>query len=177
MTRPWVALIVAAAIASSACEREKRRYKEISAAEARPDAVKLSTLQPGRTDPPVEKVSPYQNNAYGISEGKRLFSAYNCNGCHAMGGGSIGPALMDDKWIYGGEPDQIYSTIAQGRPDGMPSFAQRIPNNQLWQIVAFVQSLSGNVPQDAASGRDDDLSAKKPEMRQEQVRPKQTGHR
>jgi cytochrome c oxidase cbb3-type subunit 3 len=177
MRRSTVALVVAGTIACAACERETRRYKEISPAEARPDAVQLSTLQPGKADPPEQKISPYQNNAYGISEGKRLFSAYNCNGCHAMGGGGIGPALMDDKWIYGGEPDQIYSTIAQGRPDGMPTFAKRIPNNQLWQIVAFVQSLSGNVPKDAASGRDDDLSAKKPEMRQEPVRPKQTGHR
>ena len=177
MMRLLTAVGAALLLAASACERESRRYKEISPADARPDAVKLSTLQPGKADPPEEKISPYQNNAYGISEGKRLFSAYNCNGCHALGGGGIGPALMDDKWIYGGDPEQIYSTIVQGRPNGMPSFAEKVPNNQVWQIVAFVQSLSGNVPQDAASGRDDDLSAKRPEMRQERLPPKQTGHR
>lgn len=160
-----------------ACERESRRYREMSPADARAETVKLSTLQPGRADPPVEKVSPYQQNAFGQAEGKRLFSAYNCNGCHAMGGGGMGPALMDDKWIYGGEPDQIYSTIVQGRPNGMPSFAGRIPNHQVWQLVAFVQSLAGNVPKDAAPSRDDDLSVKKPENRQGARRPKQTGHR
>jgi cytochrome c oxidase cbb3-type subunit 3 len=170
-------LIAVSLLTLCACERESRRYKEASPADARPDTVRLSTLQPGKADPPVIRTSPYQENAYGLAEGKRLFAAYNCNGCHAMGGGGIGPALMDEKWIYGGEPDQIYSTIVQGRPNGMPSFAGRVPNNQVWQIVSYVQSMSGNVPQDAAPSRDDDLSAKKPEMRQQRQRPRQTGHR
>ena len=170
-------IVVASLLLVCACDRESRRYKEMSPADARPDTVKLSTLQPGKADPPVRKASPYQANAYGLSEGKRLFSAYNCNGCHAMGGGGIGPALMDDKWIYGGEPDQIYSTILQGRPNGMPSFAGRIPNNQVWQLVSYVQSMSGNTPEDAAPSRDDDLSAKKPENRERPRGPKQTGHR
>jgi len=169
--------LVASLVLACSCDRESRRYKEMSPADARPETVKLSTLQPGKADPPVSKASPYQANAYGLSEGKRLFSAYNCNGCHAMGGGGIGPALMDDKWIYGGEPDQIYSTILQGRPDGMPSFAGRIPNNQVWQLVSYVQSMSGNTPEDAAPSRDDDLSAKKPENRERPRGPKQTGHR
>jgi len=170
-------LLVVSLLSICACERESRRYKEMSPADARPDTVKLSTLQPGRADPPVHKTSPYEENAYGLSEGKRLFSAYNCNGCHAMGGGGIGPALMDEKWIYGGEPDQIYSTIVQGRPNGMPSFAGRVPNNQVWQLVSYVQSMSGNAPRDAAPSRDDDLSAKKPENVQQRQPPKQTGHR
>jgi cytochrome c oxidase cbb3-type subunit 3 len=121
--------------------------------------------------------SPYEENAWGMGEGKRLYQNYNCSGCHAMGGGGIGPALMDDKWIYGFTGEQIYSTIVQGRPNGMPAFGGRIPNDQIWQIVAYVQSLSGLTPQDAASSRDDDMSAKKPEARKERETPKQTGHR
>ena len=170
-------LIALSLLSVCGCERESRRYKEMSPADARPETVKLSTLQPGKADPPVNRASPYQENAYGISEGKRLFSAYNCNGCHAMGGGGIGPALMDEKWIYGGEPDQIYSTIVQGRPNGMPSFAGRVPNNQVWQLVSYVQSMGGNTPEDSAPSRDDDLAVKKPENRQRPGRPRQTGHR
>jgi cytochrome c oxidase cbb3-type subunit 3 len=94
-----------------------------------------------------------------------------------MGGGAIGPALMDEKWIYGYEPAQIYSTILQGRPNGMPAFTGRIPDQQIWQLVAYVQSLGGAVPKDAAPGRDDDLYPKKPEQRQTHTPPKQTGHR
>jgi cytochrome c oxidase cbb3-type subunit 3 len=160
-----------------ACERETRRYHELSAASSRPEGVRLTQFQPGAPKAESHVLSPYQKNAFGLSEGKRLYAAYNCNGCHAQGGGGIGPALMDDKWIYGSEPEQIFSTIVQGRPNGMPSFGGKIPEQEVWQIVGYVQSLSGNVPQDAATSRDDDLSAKRPENRQERLAPKQTGHR
>ena len=39
-----------------------------------------------------------------IAEGQRLYNAFNCVGCHAHGGGAIGPALMDDLWIHGSDP-------------------------------------------------------------------------
>jgi cytochrome c oxidase cbb3-type subunit 3 len=171
-------LLVAGVIAfTPACERERRDYQQLPASAARADSVHLTGLQPGETQVRSQPISPYHGNAYGLAEGKRLYAAYNCNGCHAQGGGGIGPALMDDKWIYGFEPDQIYSTIVQGRPNGMPAYGGRVPNQQLWQLVAYVQSLSGQSPQDAAPGRDDDMSGKKPEMRKERERPRQTGHR
>jgi cytochrome c oxidase cbb3-type subunit 3 len=170
-------IFVVSVIVGGACERERRDYQQLPAAASRPNGVHLTSLQPGtpQIDAPVR--SPYEGNAYGMGEGKRLYAAYNCNGCHAAGGGGIGPALMDDKWIYGAAPDQIYSSIVQGRPDGMPAFGGRVPDDQVWQLVAYVQSLSGQVPQDAAPGRDDDMSGKKPEMRKEREQPKQTGHR
>jgi cytochrome c oxidase cbb3-type subunit 3 len=161
----------------ASCERETRRYKELPAAAARPESTQVSGLVAGAPaeQPPV--LSPYQENAYGIAEGKRLYTAFNCNGCHAQGGGGIGPALMDEKWIYGGAPDQIYSTIAQGRPNGMPSFARRVPSQQIWQLVAYVQTLSMQVPRDAAPGRSDGLNGIKPELRLEPRPPRMTGHR
>lgn len=179
MRRAAAAMTVAAGVlaATIGCERETRRYSEVPEASARAQSVRLTQLQPGAPDPPAPSRSPYQENAYGIAEGKRLFSSFNCIGCHSAGGGAIGPALMDDKWIYGAEPEQIYSTIVQGRPNGMPSFSGRITDQQVWQIVAYVQSLSGQVPQDAAAGRSDHLSVKEPELRKERERPKQTGHR
>jgi len=99
--------------------------------------------------------SPYDENAFAISEGQRLYEWFNCSGCHAHGGGAMGPALMDDQWLYGGAPDQIYSTIVQGRPNGMPSFGARIPRQQVWQLVAYVRSLSGQLRKDVEPGRPD----------------------
>ena len=90
-------------------------------------------------------LSPYQENAWGISEGKRLFTQFNCVGCHANGGGGIGPPLMDDEWIYGHRADQIFRAILEGRPNGMPSFAGRIPDYQIWEIAAYVRSMGGLV--------------------------------
>ena len=61
----------------------------------------------------------------------------NCNGCHAPhGAGGMGPPLSDAEWIYGSEPAQIFLTVVQGRPNGMPSFAQALPEDDIWKLVA-----------------------------------------
>jgi cytochrome c oxidase cbb3-type subunit 3 len=49
---------------------------------------------------------------------------------------------MDDEWIYGGRLEQIHQTIVQGRPNGMPSWGGKIPDEQIWQITAYVRSMS-----------------------------------
>jgi cytochrome c oxidase cbb3-type subunit III len=165
-------------LALAGCERETRRYQELPAASNRETGVRLTPLEPGQPQHQAPVRSPYQDNAWGTNEGKRLYAAFNCAGCHAVnGGGAIGPALMDDKWIYGSNPDQIYSTISQGRPDGMPSFGGHIPEQQIWQLVAYVQSMSGQVRSTIAASRSDDLAASIPNSRQEPQTPVQTGHR
>ena len=94
-----------------------------------------------RTQP--KTANPYEGNVAAIAEGKLLYNRFNCVGCHAAGGGAIGPALMDDKWRYGSDPVNIYATIVEGRPRGMPSFHDKIPEDDIWKIVAYVRSLSG----------------------------------
>jgi len=169
-------VLVVALVAS--CEREARRYQELPAAANRETGVRVSQLQPGAPEQAAPVKSPYQDNAWGMSEGKRLYSAYNCSVCHALnGGGAIGPPLMDDKWIYGSGPEQIYASISQGRPDGMPAFGGHIPAQQIWELVAYVQSMSGQVPSPAAPSRNDALTAAKSESRRSPETPIQTGHR
>jgi cytochrome c oxidase cbb3-type subunit III len=164
-------LVGVALIAFASCEREKRQFREVPPSAPASAQVKQSELQPGSPTPRVEAEDPDEKNAYALSEGKRLFDAYNCSGCHAQGGGSIGPPLMDDKWIYGSSRVNIYSTIVEGRPNGMPSFSDKIPDSQMWQIVAYVRSMSGQVSKDAAPGRSDHMSGKKPEQSKEKEKP------
>ena len=114
----------------------------------------------------------YENNAFAMSEGNRLYSQMNCVGCHANGGGGMGPALMDDKWIYGSQPEQIFATIVEGRPNGMPAFHGKLPDYQVWQLAAYVRSLSGNVSKDAAPGRSDDMQTKEAENSKKKEQPK-----
>ena len=163
---------------TSGCEREARRYQELPASANRENAVRVGQLQPGASQQAAEVRSPYQGNAWGMGEGKRLYAAYNCAPCHGVnGGGAIGPALIDDKWIYGAAADQIYATISQGRPNGMPSFGGHVTTQQIWQLVAYVQSMAGQVPKTAAPSRNDDQMAALPESRQSTQVPLQTGHR
>jgi cytochrome c oxidase cbb3-type subunit 3 len=137
--------------------------------------VVLSELHPGGGSPPGRAITPYEQNAYALSEGKRLYSAYNCSGCHANGGGGMGPALMDDQWIYGYEADQIYRTIVEGRPNGMPTFRSKIPDYQVWQLAAYVRSMSGFAPKDAAPNRSDHMSGKPAESSTPRQAPRNAG--
>ena len=135
----------------------------------------MGELQPGSAVPASAVKHPYEENAYAISEGKRLYEWFNCVGCHFHGGGGIGPPLMDDQWIYGSEPENIFATIVQGRPNGMPSFRGKMPDYQVWQLAAYVRSLSGLIAQDVAPGRSDHMNVKKPEQSKEAEQPVHTG--
>jgi cytochrome c oxidase cbb3-type subunit 3 len=98
------------------------------------------------------RAAKYYDNADAVNTGKKLFSQYNCSGCHSSGGGGMGPDLMDDVWIYGGRLEQIHQTLVEGRPNGMPAWGGKVPDEQLWQIAVFVRSLS--LPQTLAAQHD-----------------------
>lgn len=181
MTRPLHALIHVGALVVFAsalgCERESKSFHERQVAAARTDLPAQTQLTAGGPSSVTGTASPFQANAWGIAEGKRLFSQYNCSGCHAHGGGGIGPALMDDQWIYGYEAHTIFETIVEGRPDGMPSFRNKIPDYQVWQLVAYVQAMSAQVPRDAAPGRDEHMQVRRAEPITAYQGRVQTGHR
>ena len=113
--------------------------------------------------PTAAESHTYEGNAYAISRGQQLFEQYNCSGCHAHGGGGIGPPLMDDQWIYGSSPAKIYQSISEGRPNGMPSWGGHIPDFQIWQLVTYVSSMSNLEPQNATPVRAEEMQAKKAE--------------
>jgi cytochrome c oxidase cbb3-type subunit 3 len=172
-----LAVAVAAIFIEASCERETRQFRDLPVASAREQPVVQTPLHAGEAPAVAGTESPYQENAYGISEGKRLYAAYNCSGCHANGGGGIGPPLMDDEWIYGYQAANIRETIVEGRPNGMPSFRNKIPDQQIWEIVAYLQSMSGQAPIDAASGRSDHMQTRPPEQMTPFTGRVQTGHK
>jgi len=94
--------------------------------------------------------------------------------CDSLSGG-MGPPLMDDQWIYGSRPENIFNTIVEGRPNGMPSWRNKITDEQVWQLVAYVQSMNGLAPIDALPGRDDHLRSGTPENARPASTPVQTG--
>jgi cytochrome c oxidase cbb3-type subunit 3 len=117
----------------------------------------MGGLRAGGQPAPDSTISRYQSNAYALSQGQRLYQAMNCVGCHFHGGGGIGPPLMDSEWIYGSDPSQIFNTIVEGRPNGMPSFKDKLTNQQVWQLTAYVRALSGLSSTSGTSSREDDM--------------------
>lgn len=132
-----------AALALAACDNAQKSQQVVPQSEP-PDAVVSGLVPAGGSLPtqPDPRALPYLDNAEAVSTGKKLYAQYNCVGCHFNGGGGIGPALMDDQWIYGGRLDQIYSSIYHGRPNGMPAWGDKIVDQQIWQIAAYVRSMS-----------------------------------
>jgi cytochrome c oxidase cbb3-type subunit 3 len=161
-------MITVLALASLiACERERRAFHD-----SPPQAsVTAESAKATRSDSGVSREGPYGENAYALAEGKRLFAAFNCLGCHSHGGGGMGPPLMDSTWIYGFEPANIYATIANGRPNGMPSFRNRITPHQMWELVAYVRSMSGQGGKAARPNRDDQMDVKAAEAQTTTQKP------
>jgi cytochrome c oxidase cbb3-type subunit 3 len=135
----------------SGCEREKRDFHT-----------------PPAGNPPGDH---YQRDAYDVAQGKQLFTFMNCVGCHAHGGGAIGPAFTDRRWIYGGSIQQIYSSIRDGRKNGMPAWKNRLTDQQIWQVAAYVRSIGRYVRKDVAPSRDDAMQYGKAESRRPRTTP------
>jgi cytochrome c oxidase cbb3-type subunit 3 len=97
---------------------------------------------PGPGAEPVEKTGPYRDDAAAIRDGRTLFVRYNCSGCHGgRAGGGMGPSLRDEDWMYGHSDADVFDSIAQGRAHGMPAWGTRVPEDQIWRLVAYIDSL------------------------------------
>ena len=119
----------------------------------RRNSISVTAGQPGTTATPVGPVpgamppgqyptNPFANDPVALQDGRRLFNWYNCSGCHGgHAGGGMGPSLRDPVWLYGNRDDQIYESIAQGRSNGMPAWGSKIPQQQVWELVAYIKSM------------------------------------
>ena len=107
--------------------------------------VHLEHIRPGGTAPRgTTLTNPYAGNASAIATGAKLFIAYNCLDCHgAEGSGAMGPSLADGRWHFGGDDSELFESIYQGRPDGMPAWDSTIAPDQIWMLVSYVKSLNG----------------------------------
>jgi cytochrome c oxidase cbb3-type subunit 3 len=169
-SKPCCACVILLLLAG--CKREIRIFDPGPNASQLANSVHTTEVQAGGQPYQPGTTTPYEQSAYAVGEGKRLYSAYNCAGCHAVGGGgAIGPALSDAEWIYGSHPDQIYSTIVQGRGNGMPAFGGKIPDYQVWELAAYVRSLSGQLPATIAPSRSDQMPIAKAEQAREKEHP------
>jgi cytochrome c oxidase cbb3-type subunit 3 len=92
---------------------------------------------------------------FAISAGSSLFKV-NCVQCHGSGAqGSVGyPNLNDDDWLWGGDLESIYTTVAHGaryeldedtRVSDMPVFGDdQLEDADIAKIAEHVLKLSGS---------------------------------
>jgi cytochrome c oxidase cbb3-type subunit III len=173
-SRVRILVLGASALVLAACDREERHSRAKPIGETVPAATSPDTIWPGQGSPPPldPRAKLYDNNAPAIAEGQFLYNHVNCVGCHSHGGGGMGPPLMDDEWRYGGRIDQIAASIAEGRPNGMPSWRSKLTDDQIWKLAAYVRSLSGQPSKDAVSSRSESMSATAPQS----LTPREPAH-
>jgi cytochrome c oxidase cbb3-type subunit 3 len=147
------AALAALFLAAAACTRTEQ---DSPARVTDRSAVTDSALPPGAGVSPgiypqavLGRLSnPFTGDKSAIMAGRQLFTGMNCAGCHSgYAGGGMGPSLRDSLWIYGSGDAQIFSSIAEGRPYGMPAWAGRLHDDQIWRLVAYIRTLgTGNEP-------------------------------
>jgi cytochrome c oxidase cbb3-type subunit 3 len=148
---PFLPITLATLLAVSANDALAQQ-STVPNADRGPNVVSVTSLFPnGGSPPPPDQIGQrFDGNKAAIADGKQLFGQMNCTGCHFNGGGGMGPALMSGHLRYGGQIDQIYESIAQGRPNGMPSWQFVLQPAQIWSLAAYVKSLSIAAPASVA---------------------------
>ena len=130
--------------------QEKQHADEVKAASAKYDPIFTAYLQQ-----PIEKVAL---DVRARQMGERIFQN-NCAPCHGSDarGGKGFPNLTDADWLYGGSPDAIETSIANGRNGVMPPMAAAVGNaDDVTNVANYVLSLSGSAHDSAraANGRE-----------------------
>src|SRR5262249_13871242 len=103
----------------------------------------IPRLLPGGARPEPIK-NPVAGDPAAVQRGMTYFNGFNCAGCHAANGaGGMGRALSDSRvFLYGSDPANIYVTIVQGRPNGMPAWGATLPSEVVWDLVAYIEEIS-----------------------------------
>jgi cytochrome c oxidase cbb3-type subunit III len=159
--------MMVAVLALGACKREVR---ELRTDPPVADALNDVAPMPNRINGSLPSVfvalgGEYENNAYQLGQGKRLYDWFNCKGCHSNGGGASGPALTDGWWRYGPDPVSIFMSIRDGRPRGMPAYANKLTTEQIWQLAGYIRTIGAYSAKTAAPSRNDEMQSRPAENR------------
>ena len=154
---PASAIILALMMTLGGCQREARELRLDPPVDAALNDVAVMPNGIGGAPPDVYGAldRTYEQNAYNLAQGKRLWSWFGCKACHGDGLGGAGPSLIDGWWQYGPDAVSIFVSIRDGRPRGMPAFAGKLNTEQIWQLTGYVQVLGSYLASTAAPGRDD----------------------
>jgi mono/diheme cytochrome c family protein len=109
---------------------------------------KDGTRKDAAKDAAAKTPLPYTTGS--IARGKQFYLVH-CVECHDQDGKGLGrrdfngtpPADLTnpDEWLYGTSAEAIFSSIREGSKNDMPSFKDKLQDEQIWQVVNFLRSL------------------------------------
>ena len=100
--------------------------------------------------------NPLEGNRDAIRNGGAMFRN-RCAGCHGPDArGYVGPDLTG-LWASGVADDRIFDTVRRGVPGtDMPAAdPERVPDREIWQVLAYVRTVAASTPQQALTGSPD----------------------
>ena len=141
MSKPTLYICaLAASLLAAGCYRSS--YADTKAQSPPPPITTAVGPVPGPDHHVPFRRNPYFENRDARAAGRKLFIQFNCSGCHGgRAGCGMGPSLRDVDWLYGSDDAQIFSSIAEGRAHGMPSWETKLTEDQVWKIVTYIKSL------------------------------------
>ncbi|HZY30793.1 MAG TPA: c-type cytochrome [Candidatus Methylomirabilis sp.] len=143
LAQPW-------APAAEEQEQPKKAEEQAPPAPAPPPALALppgvacnNTPAAASNSGMPKKLNPCMGIPEAIAEGRTTWMQTGCNGCHGMGGGGMGPSVMDDLWKFGGDDGTLFKLIKGQIPNQtMPAvFGAVLTEEQVWKIIAWIRSI------------------------------------
>jgi cytochrome c oxidase cbb3-type subunit 3 len=120
--------------------------------------VALPNFELARGSPDEGKGNPFDDHPEAIEAGQKLFSQM-CSGCHgAKAEGGRGPNLENGELIHNKGEDKLFLSIHNGVP-GTEMLPFNVPDNQIWQMLAFIHNLSAPAAESRAPGDPEDGKA------------------
>jgi mono/diheme cytochrome c family protein len=118
------------------------------------EAVPISGRAPSYTSAEILQLeNPTPADAASIERGGKLFTV-NCVECHGEGGNGDGvmakyfvdngarpPAVLTADRLVQVEDNYFYNTLTNGLPPYMPSFANLLEGNEIWDLVNYIRTL------------------------------------
>ena len=103
--------------------------------------------------------NPFAGDEAAIEEGGFLFEAVCAGYCHVKAEADRDgkcPNLFDCEWVEGSGTDaEMFEVVSEGVPKTeMVGFAGQLPDEMIWQILAYVRAASKCEPSAAADSRD-----------------------
>lgn len=85
--------------------------------------------------------NPYHGDAAAIADGQQVFLQI-CAACHKPdASGLVGPSLVDAYWKYGHTDAELFQTVMEGRPGGMPAWGAQLGSEKTWRALAYLETL------------------------------------
>lgn len=110
------------------------------------EAARLADAGAPRDDASLWKMS--RNDVF-VNAGRSAYMT-TCASCHGPSlKGGVGPNLVDEAWLHGGNPTQVLATVEKGvLAKGMPAWGPVLGARRVNELVAYI--LSQHTPPAAA---------------------------